>query len=341
MDRSNRENTISYLYRSLTYYMFGDQPDPDLDREAYMTERDPRLAMAKKLEADVFARSSNKEEYLRVLREHVMKLKTYARSQAAPRGDNPAAVGVPGRGAVGHARGVQGRSMWLHPAPPRRWPRTRATYPRTNPPPRRCTATPAVASLTGPTRATLPRRWSPPGAPYRRATRRIRARTTLPRGCGRACRTARGSMRSTSSLRSWATQPPRRGRALLAGQLWNSGARPRACPLKQGLRPCLGVICPPCRRIPKGRCWGSRTATRNCLTSFWGQRPQRRARFRRSLPGRSRKRRRTTSSSSSSSTKPRRRSTSCTSTSITTSSPRRWPGRRLHTRTTSTSRHRR
>ncbi len=83
-----------------------------------MTERDPRLAMAKKLEADVFARSSNKEEYLRVLREHVMKLKTYARSQAAPRGDNPAAVGVPGRGAVGHAGTRPGGSGAQHVVTP-------------------------------------------------------------------------------------------------------------------------------------------------------------------------------------------------------------------------------
>ena len=66
-----------------------------------MTERDPRMAMAKKMEADVFARSSNKDEYLQVLREHVMKLKAYARSQVAPRGDSPAAAGAPGGSAGG------------------------------------------------------------------------------------------------------------------------------------------------------------------------------------------------------------------------------------------------
>merc|ERR1719389_1655406 len=101
LPRSNRESTINYLYQSLTYYMFGDQPDPDLDHEAHMTERDPRMAMAKKMEADVFARSSNKDEYLQVLREHVMKLKAYARSQVAPRGDSPAAAGAPGGSAGG------------------------------------------------------------------------------------------------------------------------------------------------------------------------------------------------------------------------------------------------
>merc|ERR1719327_589695 len=243
LPRSNRESTINYLYQSLTYYMFGDQPDPDLDREAHMTERDPRMAMAKKMEADVFARSSNNDEYLQVLREHVMKLKAYARSQVAPRGDSPAAAGAPG----GSAGGAQGRSMGSHPAPPRRRPRIRATCPPT-PPPRRCTATPAGARLTGPTRVTSPRRWKPPRVPCRRATRRIRARTTLPKGCGRACRMARGSMRSISSLRSWATQHSRRGRALPGGHLWNSGTRPRALPPKRELRPCSRATCPHCQR---------------------------------------------------------------------------------------------
>merc|ERR1719399_1213957 len=108
MDSAQRQNTVNYLYRSLTYYMFNDRPDPKLKRDELMTEKDPRMAMARKLESDVFTRSSNKEGYLQLLREHVLKLKTYARSQAGG-GEGPAATGPTGSGgATGGAAGRPG-----------------------------------------------------------------------------------------------------------------------------------------------------------------------------------------------------------------------------------------
>ena len=93
--------------------MFNDRPDPKLKRDELMTEKDPRMAMARKLESDVFTRSSNKEDYLQLLREHVLKLKTYARSQAGggegPAAAGPAAATVAGAGSGGATGGAAGR----------------------------------------------------------------------------------------------------------------------------------------------------------------------------------------------------------------------------------------